>query len=235
MNGLIVDAALILLILIFGVIGYYKGFLRELISLMGVVGSIVISYFAYDVFADFLNNFFGWGEKIAAFVSEQVTAIAPIFETATAATVEDMQALIDSSGAGLAYKEIFKQIVAQADFSGGAISISSAVGAVASSIAMIAISFAILFLLLRIVTFVLDRLLSRIPRKSAVGVVNKWLGLAVGFAKGAIAVVIIIVGAYLLSMVPSIHDFLNPYITDTYLTKYAYDFLGNFLLGISII
>src|SRR5690606_29092694 len=126
------------------------------------------------------------------------TAISPSFGVDTGATAEDLHVIINNSNAGLAYKELLKQAVEKADFSLGAITVSGAVGSVVSGLAMIVISFALLFLMLRIVVFVLDKILSRIPRKSAVGVVNKWLGLGMGTIKGAVAVGSLIITAYFL-------------------------------------
>ena len=235
MSGLIVDLSLLIIILIFAIIGYFKGFLRELVSFFGFIGSLVITFFAYDYFAQFLNSMFNWGTVIANFVMEQVTAISPSFGVDTGASVEELNTIINSSSAGLAYKELLKQAVAKADFTGGALTVSGAVGAVVSGLVMIVISFALLFLVLRIVVFILDKLLSRIPRKSAVGVVNKWLGLGMGGIKGVISVGTIIVTVYLLCLVPSINDFVYPYIQSSYATKYVYEYLGQLVLGFSII
>ena len=235
MSGIIVDLIVLLLLVLFGIIGYYKGFLREVISFLGLVGSLIISFYAYQYFASFLNEFFGWGTQIANYVMEQITTISPSFAVDLGATVEELQTIISNSNVGLVYQEVLKQIVAHADLSAGAVTVSAAVGVVVSGFAMMVISFILLFLMLRIVVFVLDKLFSRISRKSAVGVVNKWLGLGVGFLKGAAAVSIILVVTYLLCMIPSVGDIVTPYINDSFLTKYAYDFLGNFVLGISII
>lgn len=235
MSGLIVDISLLLVVLLFAIIGFYKGFLRELISFFGFIGSLVITFFAYDYFADLLNSLFNWGTQISNFIMNQVTAISPSFGVDTGATAEDLNVIINNSNAGLAYKELLKQVVEKADFSSGAITVSGAVGSVVSGLAMIVISFALLFLMLRIVVFILDKILSRIPRKSAVGVVNKWLGLGMGTIKGAVAVGSLIITAYFLCMIPSVNDFIFPYIESSFATIHIYNYLGQFLLGFSII
>lgn len=235
MSGLIVDIIVVLVIILFAILGYYKGFLREVISFLGFIGSLVITYFAYSYFADFLNSFFGWGTQITNFVAGQINGIAPAFATDLGATVQELQAIINNANIGLAYKELLKQVVGFATLSGDMVTVSQTVGLVISNLAMMVISFVLLFAMLRLVVFILDKLLSRIPRKSAVGVVNKWLGLGVGILKGAVAVGVILVATYLLCMIPSINDFVMPYINTSYATKYAYEYLGNLLLGFSII
>jgi uncharacterized membrane protein required for colicin V production len=235
MNGIIVDVIVVLVIILFAIIGYFKGFLRELVSLLGFVGSLIITYFAYTYFADFLNQFFGWGAKIANYVAQQVGTISSALTTDVGTNAQELQAIINNANIGIAYKELLKKIVEFATFGPEPVTVAKTVGLVVSNLAMMVISFALLFVLLRLVVFVLDKLLSRIPRKSAVGVVNKWLGLGVGIFKGVVAVGIILITTYLLCMIPSVNDFIMPYINSSYATKYAYEYLGNLLLGISIL
>lgn len=235
MNGIIIDLVIVGLLLIFAIIGFYKGFLRELISLIGFVGSLVISYFVNSYFANFLNEVFGWGVAISNFVMNQVSAISPTFSSETGSTVSELQDIINSSGTNIAYKEILKQLVAKADFTNGAVSVAGVIGTIASGFLMSIIAFIILFILLRIVVFILDKLLSRIPRKSAVGTVNKWLGLVVGFVKGIANIVIILAVVYLLCLIPSVNGFIMPYIESSYITKLIYNLLGKLILGTGLI
>ena len=235
MNGIMIDLAIIALLLIFTFVGFYKGFLRELISLIGFVGSLIISYFAYGYFADFLNSVFHWGVTISNFVMNQIAAMSPTFSTETGSTVEELQSIVTSSGANPPYKLILNQLVTKADFSQGAVSIAGVVGTIVSGFVMTIIAFVVLFLLLRVVVFILDKLLSRIPRKSAVGVVNKWLGLMVGLVKGVASILIVLGIVYLLCLIPSINDFISPYLQTSYLTKYLYNLLGDLIVAMGLL
>lgn len=235
MNGIIIDLVIIGLILIFAIVGFYKGFLRELISLVGFFGSLVISYFACGYFSNFLNSVFGWGVSISNFVVNQISGISSTFASETGSTVEELQTVINSSGTNIAYKEILKQLVIKADFSQGAVTVAGVVGTIVSGFLMMIISFGIMFILLRVVVFILDKLLSRIPRKSAVGTVNKWLGLLIGFVKGGLNILIVLAVVYLLCFVPSINEFIMPYIETSYVTKFLYNLLGQLILGVGLI
>ena len=234
MDGIVIDLVIVGLVLIFAIIGFYKGFLRELISLVGFFGSLVISYFAAGYFTNFLNSVFGWGVSISNFVVNQISGISSTFATETGSTVEELQTIINSSGTNIAYKEILKQLVTKASFTEGAVTVAGVVGIIVSGFLMLIISFVVLFLLLRLVVFILDKLLSRIPRKSAIGTVNKWLGLLIGFVKGCANILIVLGVVYLLCFVPSINDFVMPYIETSYVTKFLYNLLGQIILGVGL-
>lgn len=229
MNGVVIDLILLLVLVLVTLIGLYKGFLRELVSFGGFIGSIVISYFLYKPFIDVLDKLFHWGTKIANFVMGQVGALSSSFATETGSTVEELRNIIDNSNAGL-YKQVLKQFIGKTDFSNGATTVASAIGTIVSGFVMGIISFAILFLLLKIVTFILDKLLRLIPKKSAVGVVNKWLGFALGFVKGAVIVGGVLVITYFLCLLPGVNAFITPYMESTYVTKYVYKFLGELVV-----
>lgn len=233
MSGIIVDLILLLFVVLFGIIGYFKGFFRELLSFLGFIGSVIVSIFANSYFANFLNSILGWGTSISNYIMGQIATISGTFNVDTGNTVEELHDIINNSGAGLAYKELLKQVVNHADFSQGALTVAKAVGDVVSGLVMMVISFAILFALIRIVVFILDKLLSRISRESAVGVVNKWFGLLLGAIKGVAFLAIILVVCYLLCMIPSVNDFISPYIQSSYVTKHIYEYLGNLVLGVS--
>ena len=50
--GIIIDVSLFLAVLIFVMIGYFKGFLRTVVSLVGNLGAVVVAYFTKDLLAE---------------------------------------------------------------------------------------------------------------------------------------------------------------------------------------
>lgn len=233
MNGFILDLILAVLLIIFALIGFYKGFLRELVSLGGFFGSLVIVYYAYKPFTTVLNVLFGWGVKIADFVMVQIVQISPVFGTDQAGSVEELQQIIDGSGGvGIGYTTVLKELVKKAEIPAGeTMTVAQVVGGIISGLAMTIISCIVLFLTLKIVVFILDKILSAIPRKSAVGVANKWLGLILGTAKGLISVAFLIMIVYFACLIPAVNDFVYPYIEASFVVKHVYHYLGNFVLG----
>jgi uncharacterized membrane protein required for colicin V production len=232
MSGIVLDLILVILLIIFALVGFYRGFFKELISLGGLFGSLFIAYYLYKPFVDVLNSLFGWGVNISNFVMNQVGQIAPAFATNSGGTVEELQDIITNSGGGVAYEVVLKELVKKADFANGPMTVATAVGNVVAGFVMVIISFVILFLLLRIVVFILNKIFSAIPRKSAIGVVNKWLGLGIGTIKGALSLSMLLVLVYLLCLIPSVNNLVQPYMDSSYVVKHVYNFLGNYILGV---
>lgn len=236
MNGFILDIILAVLLLIFALIGFYKGFLREVVSLGGFFGSLVITYYLYKPFSVVLNTLFGWGVQIADFIMVQVAQISPVFGTDQAGTVQELEQIIDGAGGvGIGYTAVLKELVKKAEIPvGETVTVAQAVGGIVSGLAMAVISCIILFIGLKIVVFILDKILSAIPRKSAVGVANKWLGLITGTAKGIISAGMIIMVIYFACLIPVVNDLVYPYIQSSFVVKHIYEYLGNFVLGTAI-
>lgn len=233
MNGFILDIILVVILLIFALIGFYKGFLRELVSLGGFFGSILVVYYAYKPFAVLLNNLFGWGVSISNFIMAQITQISPVFGAEQAGSIEELEQIIDGSvGVGFGYTTVLKELIKKAEIPAGqTITVSQAVGGIVSGLAMAIISGLVLFITLKIVVFILDKVLSAIPRKSAVGVANKWLGLTLGTAKGVMSAAVLIMIVYFVCLIPAVNNFVYPYIESSLVVKHIYNYLGKFVLG----
>lgn len=229
MTGIIIDISLIVILLVFMAIGYFKGFLRSVVSLLGTVGSGVVAYLIKDYVATMIDNWFGLGAKIAGWISEQVNGISATFATEQGSTAEELLTTINNSDAGVIYKRLFSLIVNSFKFS-EPVTVSGVVGSVVATLALSLIAIMIVFVVLKVLVYVLDKIFKKIPRQSVVGTANGVLGLFVGMAKGLIFVGAVLVIVYFLNMVPNINSVLYPYIESTYVTKYFYEFVGKFLL-----
>lgn len=229
MTGVIIDLSLIVILLVFMAVGYFKGFLRSVVSLLGTVGSGIVAYLIKDFVANLLDTWFGWGAKIASWVAGQATAISATFESRQGSSAEELLSIINESDAGVIYKRLFSMMVNGFEFS-EPMTVSGVVGKVVSGIALSLIAMIIVFVVLKVLVFVLDKIFKKIPRQSVVGTANGVLGLFVGMAKGLIFVGAVLVVLYFLNMIPNVNSALYPYIESTYVTKIFYDFVGTFLL-----
>lgn len=229
MTGVIIDICLVVILLVFMAVGYFKGFLRSIVSLLGTVGSGVVAYLIKDYVANLLDVWFGWGAKIANLIAGQVNGISATFSTEQGSTAEELLTIINNSDAGVIYKKLFSLMVNSFKFS-EPVTVSSVVGTVVSSIALALIAMIIVFVVLKVLVCVLDKIFKKIPRQSVVGTANGVLGLFVGMAKGLIFVGAALVIVYFLNMIPNINSALYSYIESTYITKYFYEFVGKFLL-----
>lgn len=229
MTGVIIDICLVVILLVFMAVGYFKGFLRSIVSLLGTVGSGVVAYLIKDYVANMFDAWFGWGAKIANLIASQVNGISATFSTEQGSTAEELLTIINNSDAGVIYKKLFSLMVNSFKFS-EPVTVSSVVGTVVSSIALALIAMIFIFVVLKVLVCVLDKIFKKIPRQSVVGTANGVLGLFVGMAKGLIFVGAALVIVYFLNMIPNINSALYPYIESTYITKYFYEFVGKFLL-----
>ncbi len=232
MTGIIIDIIFFLIILIFCVVGYFKGFLRTVLSLLGFAGALIIAYFTRDFFGNLFNSWFGWGDGISNFVLGQVEGLSPSFVTDSKTTVEGLLQVIESSDANLVYKALLGQVIGRADFSSGAITVGQAVAGVVTGIIMSILAMVIIFLIIRIIVWIVDRILRRIPRDSIVGEVNKWLGFILGIARGIVTVGCLLALIYILCLAPVVSDAVSPYIEQTTVTKWAYDLIGQIILSL---
>ena len=228
MTGVIIDISLLLIIVIFVVVGYFRGFLKTILSLLGTVGSLVISYFVKDFFAGILNNWFGLGDKIANVISKQVSELAPTFSSVTVGTVEELLSLINESEVGLIYKKIFSMLVP--DSISASSTVAQVVGSAVGSIAVVIIAFLVVFLLIKLLVFLLNKIVKKIPKRSLFGKANRALGAIGGLINGLIILGVILVVLNFLCMIPSLSSLIYPVIEKTYITKHIYQLLGQILL-----
>lgn len=228
MVGMIVDVSLIILVVIFTAVGYFKGFLRSILSLLGTIGSGIVAFFAKDFVAGLLNSWFGWGTKIANAITSQVAEMSPSFSSVQGATGEELKTIINESNAGVVYKKLFSLIIPN-DISAPS-TVSEYISNFVSSLAMVIVSFIIVFIVLKIFVFILNRILKAIPRQSIVGKTNSILGVFVGFVKGLIAITVLLLLVNFLCMIPDVNNWLYPYVEQTVVTKYLYEIVGKLLL-----
>lgn len=229
LDGLVIDLILVLIFLVFMAIGYFQGFLRSVISLLGTVGSGIVAYLTRNFVAGVLNSWFGLGKIISDGISGQVAGISSEFSITQGATAEELVTIINNSDAGVIYKKLFSLMVDNFKIT-APVTVCDVVGAVVSNIAVVLLAIVIMFVLLKVIVFVLDRLFKKIPRKSMVGTANGILGLFVGMTKGLLFVGAVLIVCYFLNMIPSVNEALYPIIEKTYVTKYLYNFVGGFLL-----
>lgn len=226
MAGLIVDGVLILIIIIFAIVGYRKGLLRSVISLLGTTGAIVVAFLTKDYVAQLITRVFGLNTLIADKIMSQVGALSPAFVDTVCDTSADMKTVINNSQVGVVYKKLFT--VAVKDEIQPA-TVSEYIGAYVANLAMLVMAFLIIFLLVKVVVYVLDKGLKRIPRRSVIGRTNGFLGVISGLVMGAVYVVSILGIVYFLCLIPSVNEFLLPYIESTFITKALYQSIGAWL------
>ena len=228
MTGVIIDIVVLVLIVLFIAIGYFRGFFKTLVSLLGTVGSLLIAYFVKDFVAGLLNSWFGVNFLIGDAVKVQISNISPTFSSVTVSTVEEILTVINDSGAGLVYKKLFSWLVPETI--SASTTVADIIGLAVGDIATLIIAFILVFILIKLLVFVLNLIIKKIPRRSVIGKTNQVLGAVMGLFNGLVLISVVAVAIYFLCMIPAVNDFLYPVIEKTYISEHLYQILGKILL-----
>ena len=226
--GLIIDAVVILLALIFGIIGYKKGLLKSVISLLNWGVCILIAVFTAKYVAGWLNgiyNFSGWiGGKIAGSLSSMNEFFAQPINVYEGV---GKQALIDSipkETNGL-LTQLIKIIFTNTNVDMSSTeTIAAVVGASLGHICFVVITGILIFIVLKIVVALLTKLFDKIAQTKVLGGLNKILGLVLGVVKAAIIIFVVNGILVALTLVPAVNKTITPVIqNNTYVEKVVYN------------
>jgi len=227
--GLIIDVAIVALLVIFGIIGFKKGFLKSFISLFSWVVCIAIAILTCKYVAGWLNgiyNFSGWiGNKIA----NGLNGINEVFTKPVSAYASTDAIISELSGVnmnGLLF-QLVKVVFSNANITDTSTvegTLSNYVGASLGHICMMIISAVLIFIVLKIVIALLSRLFDNIARTKILGGLNKILGLAFGLIKAGCIVIIFNAILVALSLIPAVNNTITPLIQDnTHIERVIYN------------
>lgn len=229
-NGIVIDLSIILILILFGLIGYFKGFLRGILSFCGFIGAGLIAYYTRNYFVGVLNDIFNWGLKISDFLMKQIAGINSLLVSKTFSDSASMIDFINSSEINVFYKKVFQKMASEASFLDGPISVGQMASEILSNLIMQVIAVIAVFIVIRIVVAILNKLLKRIPRKNALGQVDMNLGVFVGLAKGVITIAVILVIFNVVCMIPSVSEKLMPVVDSTCITKGLLNVINQYVL-----
>lgn len=230
MNGLYVDLIFFAVIILFCIIGYFKGFLRSLLSLFGFVGCAFVAYISRDFISEILANAFSWETSISQFLSKQVANISPTLAEVAFSEQASMIEAINASDIGLIYKKIFESMILKVDFAGEILTVAEAVVQPLTNLLMEVISVVLVFIVLRIIIFILNRILKAIPRKSVFGRIDSKLGILVGFVNGLLVLSGVFALVNVLVLVPSVAETLTPIINDSTVVKFLLGLFSKYVI-----
>lgn len=230
MNGIILDLILFAFLILFSIIGFYKGFLRGLLSLFGFIGSAIIAFLTRNFFANLLNKAFGWGTVFADFIMKQVGNLNQAFVVEQFGDSTSMLNAVNSSDINVIYKKIFERFILQADFTGGALTIGDIVSSAISSLILKVIAVILVFVVFRILVVILNLVLKKLPKKNIFGAFDRTLGILVGGLKGLIVISVLLILFNVVCMIPSVSEKVFPIIESSYVTKPLLDFINTFIL-----
>lgn len=171
-----IDYAIIFVVLLFGIFGYRKGFMRSLVGIASLAASIIIAWILYPVVSDILNGF-GLKEVIAntVFGGLEPTAAAGTYESGMPKLIADYTVKVQTD-------------------------ISNGISVYAADVAIRIISFVLVLIIAKIIIQIGLKFLNIFSKLPVISTLNHMAGFALGAVKGTIIVYLIIV--VLLGIVP---------------------------------
>ena len=180
--GLIIDVLIVGALIIFGIIGFNKGFLKSLISLFSWIVCIIIAIFTAKYVAGWINGVYDFSGFIGEKIANALIDTNEFFARAIS-EFENTQQIIGSLPSDL--NGLLRQLI-KVVFSNTSVdmtstdSIASVVGSSLGHICMVIIAGILVFIVLKIVVALLSRLFDNIARTKILGGLNKVIGLLFG-------------------------------------------------------
>lgn len=224
--GLIIDIAIVVALVIFGIIGFKKGFLKSIVSLFSWIVCLIVAVLTAKYVAGWINKIYDFTGLIGEKIAEGLNSSNEFFATAInqfSSKEEIISALPAETNSFLAQliKVIFNNTAVDMSSTD---TIASVLGASMGHICMVIIAGVLTFIILMIVVKLLSKLFDKVASTKILGGLNKILGLIFGLIK---ACCIIIIGNCILialSLVPAINGFLTPIIQDnTHVERFVYN------------
>lgn len=229
---MIFDIVVIVLCVLFLLDGLRRGFMRSVISLMGVLVTLLVTVFLAKPFADFLTGFIPFHTWIGDPILTKFSTINAMTVTVPATLVEFTSAL---TGAG--FPGFISNLIAPSLFSAipegvQGYTLAQVVAPFVTNLIVVAIAGVILFILIRIALAILEHFAKKLTNIQFVKVVDKSLGMVIGAAKGFI-VVLFLMTILALMMNLSFMSPVKAQLEKSTVSKFLYEnnFIAKFIFG----
>lgn len=224
--GIGIDVAIVALLVILGIIGLSKGFIRSVLSMLSSVAELIIVVFCAGPFAKIINKIYNFNGLIADKLSPNIAGMGEFYSTTIPSGVSgaDLASSIPSSTNGF-LKKLISYVLKplQASAIEGA-TVADVVSDAFASIIMTVIVGIVLFILLKIVVALVMKLFDKITQNKVIGGINRILGLVFGVAKGAAIVIVVAFVMTLLTVIPKVNSTIMPVVQDnTKVAKIVYN------------
>lgn len=213
----VVDIIVIVVLAIFAIIGFVKGFLNTLLSLFGNLASLAIAIVIVEPCTKFLNNIFGIVNWLGGLIVNGLTSagILPISMEGASWTGQQVVDHLNGQG-GLIEKLVTLFIDKEAlYYSGetaieGATELTSFLSDKMGNFAAMIFTVIIMFILIRVGILILSKIFDAITKKRALSGLDRLLGATIGLLKGGVIVFAVLSVMYALApIIPIINDWIS--------------------------
>lgn len=182
----IIDVVALAILVIFAISGLTKGFVKTFVSVFGTIISLLLAVLLCSQCANFLQNQFGFITTVTEKVSNVVNSV---FGEELANTT--LNNAIESSLSESGLSSWLIKIILEAK-NDGTIPMDTTLNQIISPAlayyTVCGISIVLLFVVFKILLFILGDMTKKLSALSLVGAVNKALGLLLGFVRGVIII-----------------------------------------------
>ena len=217
----VIDIVVIAILGVFAIIGFVKGFLNTLLSLFGNLASLALAIVIVKPCLKFFDGIFHMVEKFGALIMDGIASYLPDLSGTTMTGTEVASHL---TGQGVLGKLIsfFIDRTDSVTYGQGATDLVQTLQNGLGGFAATVVTVIVMFILIRIAIFFLSKIFDAITKKTAIGGLDRILGIAFGAVKGALAVFSLLSIAYSLSpLIPQI----DAYISDANFARWIYGYV----------
>ena len=222
------DAVLVIIVLAFFSVGFIKGFSKIFTSFFGTLLGLVLAFLLCNKFALLMDDAFGFIDKLAAALNKKLPAMGEYMNMQIYDETSLMSALNSSSLPSFLKRGAFNLLSPLlANSEALPVTLSSLLSLLFAYYIMIAISFIVLFILVKLIFIIISSFLPK-ATFTPLKVVDKILGGAIGLFKAAVVVYLLLL---IISLLPaSFMAPVNENIQSSVLVKYLSDtnLLGKF-------
>lgn len=192
MVGTIIDIAIVAIVVIFGLVGLFKGFMNSLLKLISSIGALAVAVFGARPVVGFVDGLFGFSKFLG---NTCVNAICCgidenlLNQTLTETSKQDFLNAINQDGLSIPERFI-QSVLNNADMS-STMSIRDVLASSTGTIFACIIAGIVLFILVKLIVFIVGKIFDTGQGNNAISGVDKVLGFVFGVAKGAVSVVVI--------------------------------------------
>lgn len=224
--GVGIDVTVVAVIVIFALIGLFKGFFKSIMSMISTFVVLIASVFLASPFAKLMNKIYDFTGWIAGKLCKSIAGMGAFYsQPIHGMSGSEVASNIPSSTNGFLKKlmtNVLKPLSAS-DIEGA--TVADIVSGSFASIIMLVISAIVVFILIKIVVAIATRLFENITRNRVFGFANKLFGGVFGACKGLLVVFTFALTLTVLTVIPTVNNKVSPILQDhTTIARRIYNF-----------
>lgn len=201
--GTVVDIVILVLTLIIVIVNVAKGFVKQVIGLVATIVALIVAYFLCSTLAEFVNNQFGWHDKLAASILKGL-ADKNSFDFSVLATESTVKDGIAALGLpGFMSDAVIKLFSASP---GTTATVGQLISDVLAKYILLGASFLVIFIVLRLLLQLVKVLIIKLVSLPILKGFDRLLALVLGLVK---VIIIVYIAVYIINLMPNVANFVD--------------------------